>query len=108
MSVIASLGLAACASNAPEPVARVAAQSSSSDMELADQVQAALHADPYFYDRHVTVSVEQGNVVLRGFVSNAGDLVRAKKIAAKAAGGAPVVDELSIKPIEEPTPGPRH
>lgn len=106
--VVASLGLAACASNAREPVSRVAAQPSPADVELAEEVQAALHADPYFYDRHVTVSVEQGKVVLRGFVSSSGDLVRAKSIAAKVAGGRPVVDALSIKPIEEPTPGPRH
>jgi hypothetical protein len=106
--VVASLGLTACASSAGVPVTRVAAQSSPADMQLADQVQAALHADPFFYDRHVTVSVEQGKVVLRGFVSNGGDLNRAKSIAAKAAGGRPVVDYLSINPIEEPSQGPRH
>jgi osmotically-inducible protein OsmY len=105
--VIASLGLAACASNARVPVTRVATQSSSADAQLADTVQAALHADPFFYDRHVTVSVEQGKVVLRGFVSDGGDLIRAKSIAAKAAGGRPVVDYLSINPIEEQSPGPR-
>lgn len=106
--MVASLGLAACASNARFPASRVADQSSPADVQLADKVQAALHADPFFYDRHVTVSVEQGKVVLRGFVSNGEDLIRAKQIAAKAAGGTPVVDDLSIRPIEEPTPGPRH
>lgn len=103
----APLGLAACASNA-RPSAVAAAQPSATDQQLADNVQAALHADPFFYDRHVTVSVEQGKVVLRGFVASGWDLIRAKQIAAKAAGNRPVVDYLSINPIEEPTPGPRH
>jgi hypothetical protein len=42
------------------------------DVELEKRVKAALHADPYFYDEHVTVSVEQGAVVLRGFVFRIG------------------------------------
>jgi osmotically-inducible protein OsmY len=106
--VVASLGLAACASNAPVPVTRVATQSSPADMQLADEVQAALHADPFFYDKHVMVSIEKGKVVLRGFVADGGAIIRAKQIASKAAGGRPVVDYLSINPILEPTPGLRH
>ena len=105
--VIASLGLAGCASNAPLSVATVATQASAADVQLADKVQAALHADPFFYDRHVTVSVEQGKVVLRGLVSVGGAIISAKKIAGKAAGGRAVVNYLSINPIEEPIPGPR-
>jgi osmotically-inducible protein OsmY len=106
--VVASLGLAACASNAEMPTTRLATQSSPADMQLADKVQAALHADPFFYDKHVTVSIEQGKVVLRGFVSDGQAIISAKRIAAKAAGGRPVVDDLSINPIIEPSPGPRH
>ncbi|HEY2533531.1 MAG TPA: BON domain-containing protein [Xanthobacteraceae bacterium] len=105
--VVASLGLAACASNARVPATRVATQSSYADVQLADNVQAALHADPFFYDRHVTVSVERGKVVLRGFVADGEAIISAKRIAAKAAGGRPVVDYLSINPIEEQSPGPR-
>jgi len=67
-----------------------------SDGELAKRVKAALHADPYFYDKHVTVSVEHGAVVLRGFVYSAWDLQDAIRIAGKAAGDRRVVDELSI------------
>jgi hypothetical protein len=69
-----------------------------SDGELAERVKAALHADPYFYDEHVTVSVEQGAVVLRGFVFSSWDLRDALRIAGKAAGERRVVDNLSIKP----------
>jgi len=88
--------------------ATVATLSSATDEQLAAKVQAALHADPYFYDKHVKVSIEHGNVVLRGFVSSGWDLINAKKIAYKAAVGRRVIDDLSINPIEEPTPGVRH
>jgi osmotically-inducible protein OsmY len=67
------------------------------DAELEKRVKAALHADPYFYDEHVTVSVEQGAVVLRGFVFSDWDLRDATRIASKAAGDRRVVDNLSIK-----------
>jgi hyperosmotically inducible protein len=65
--------------------------------ELRKRVKAALHADPYFYDEHVTVSVENGSVVLHGFVSSDWDLQDALSIARKAAGNKTVVDNLSIK-----------
>ena len=65
--------------------------------ELARRVKTALHADPYFYDEHVTVSVEQGAVVLHGFVLSSLDLQDAIRIARKAAGDTRVVDNLSIE-----------
>jgi hypothetical protein len=65
--------------------------------ELKERVQAALHADPYFYDEHVTVSVEQGAVVLSGFVFSGWDLQEAIRIAGKAAGDRRVIDNLSIQ-----------
>src|SRR5271166_6544871 len=64
---------------------------------LRKRVTVALHADPYFYDEHVTVSVEKGAVVLRGFVFSDWDLRDALRIARKAAGDKPVIDNLSIK-----------
>jgi osmotically-inducible protein OsmY len=67
------------------------------DEALRNRVKAALHADPYFYDEHVTVSIEQGAVVLRGFVYSDWDLRAAIRIARKAAGDKHVVDNLSIK-----------
>jgi hypothetical protein len=65
--------------------------------ELKERVQAALHADPYFYDEHVTVSVQQGAVVLSGFVFSGWDLQQAIRIAGKAAGDRRVIDNLSIQ-----------
>jgi osmotically-inducible protein OsmY len=67
------------------------------DDELKKRVKAALHADPYFSDEHVTVSVEKGVVVLRGFVFNAWDEQDALRIARKAGGDRPVIDSLSIE-----------
>ena len=67
------------------------------DEELQKRVKAALHAHPYFSDEHVTVSVEKGVVVLRGFVFNDWDLRDALRIARKAAGDRPVIDSLSIE-----------
>jgi osmotically-inducible protein OsmY len=68
-----------------------------SDQKLRKQVKDALHSDPYFYDEHVTVSVENGAVVLRGFVSSEWDLRDAVRIASKAAPDRRVIDNLSIK-----------
>jgi osmotically-inducible protein OsmY len=94
------------AQNAPAPTASRAVSIAASptqgadgvaDEKLRKQVKAALHADPYFYDRHVTVSIENGDVVLRGFVFSDWDLRHALSIARKAAGDKTVVDNLSIK-----------
>ena len=67
------------------------------DDQLRQRVKTALHADPYFYDEHVTVSVENGDVMLGGFVFSDWDIRDALRIAGKAAGGRRVIDNLSIK-----------
>ena len=86
------------AQTAAAPVATAAAQAADSTSdELRDRVTAALHADPYFYDRHVRVSVEKGVVVLRGFVYSDWDLRDALRLARQAADDITVVDNLSIK-----------
>jgi osmotically-inducible protein OsmY len=72
-------------------------QNTAADEGLKQRVTAALHADPYFYDEHVSVSVENGVVVLRGFVASEWDLRDAIRIAGKAAGDRRVIDNLSIK-----------
>ena len=76
--------------------ARAAAPNSAADEELSQRVTAALHADPYFYDEHVRVSVEKGDVVLHGIVASEWDLRDAIRIASKAAGDRRVIDDLSI------------
>jgi osmotically-inducible protein OsmY len=67
------------------------------DEELSRRVQAALHADPYFYDKHVSVSVDKGTVVLHGIVFSEWDLRDAMRIARQAADRRLVVDDLSIQ-----------
>jgi osmotically-inducible protein OsmY len=80
-------------------VAQVNAQNALAplDEKLRKDVQAGLHASPYFYDRHITVSMENGSVVLRGFVFSDWDLRQALSIARKAAEDKTVIDDLSIK-----------
>jgi osmotically-inducible protein OsmY len=67
------------------------------DQQLKENVENALSADPYFYGAHVSTSVENGDVVLRGFVSSEWDLRDAIRIATKAAGGRRVIDDLTIE-----------
>jgi hypothetical protein len=67
-----------------------------SDEELRAGVEAALRSDPYFYDAHVTVSMENGSVVLQGFVAGPWDLLDAIRIAKRAAGNRQVIDDLEI------------
>jgi osmotically-inducible protein OsmY len=69
------------------------------DDELRTRVRTALHSDPYFYDQHVNVSVENGDVVLRGFVFSDWDLQDAIRIAGHAAQHRTVVDDLSIERV---------
>jgi osmotically-inducible protein OsmY len=65
--------------------------------KMRKRVEAALHADPYFNDGHVTVSVEHGTVMLREFVFSDWDARDALRIARRVAGDKPVIDNLSIK-----------
>jgi osmotically-inducible protein OsmY len=67
------------------------------DQQLKENVENALSSDPYFYGAHVSTSIENGNVVLRGFVSSEWDLRDAIRIATKAAGGRRVIDDLTIE-----------
>jgi hypothetical protein len=60
------------------------------------RVETALRDDPYFNDTHVTVSLKNGVVILKGFVSSEWDLIHAIRIAKKAAGDGRVVDDLYL------------
>jgi hypothetical protein len=67
------------------------------DQELVQRVEAALQSDPYFYEAHVSVSADNGSVVLSGMVFSDWDLNDALRIARRAAGGARVIDNLTIE-----------
>jgi osmotically-inducible protein OsmY len=72
-------------------------QDRTADQQLQESVENALNSDYYFYAAHVTVSIENGNVELQGFVFSDWDLRDAIRIATKAAGGRRVVDNLTIE-----------
>ena len=79
----------AAATTVPDPY-------DTSDADLKDRVQLALHADPYFYDGHVVVSVQHGVVHLKGLVFSDWDLRDAMRIATKASGDRPVINNLTL------------
>jgi len=72
----------------PDPVA---------DEKLTEQVEAALHSDPFFYDEHVTVTIRNGVVTLQGIVFDDWDLRDALRLSRKVAGVKRVVNDLEIK-----------
>ena len=84
-------------STAVAPTQGANSGNSVTDEELSRRVQAALHADPYFYDKHVSVSVDNGAVVLHGIVFSEWDLRDAMRIARQAADRRLVVDDLTIQ-----------
>jgi osmotically-inducible protein OsmY len=86
-----------CAGLGPAACGLCGFASPAADSALRARVESALQADPYFYDGHVTVSVQNGDVRLDGFVSSAWDLLDAMRIARKAAGSRRVIDNLSIE-----------
>jgi osmotically-inducible protein OsmY len=86
---LTALALSACGA--------AGAASAAADLQVKSDVENAFSADPYFYAAHVNVSMENGNVVLRGFVFSDWDLRDAIRIANKAAAGRRVVDDLAIE-----------
>jgi BON domain len=106
VSAVCGLGAIAAradAQNAPVPPISgsgyIAASTTvaSTDENLWNRVTTALHTDPYLNDRHVTVSVEKGSVVLGGFVFSGWQVQDALRTARKAAGNTRVVDDLDIQ-----------
>ena len=65
--------------------------------DLAGRVKQALHDNPTLSDKHIRVSVKNGEVFLRGFVEDSATLLAATKVATDAAGDHKVVNRLSIK-----------
>jgi osmotically-inducible protein OsmY len=65
--------------------------------DLAARVRQALHADPALFDKHINVTMEDGKVVLRGFVTSAEDLQKALRTADVTAGKDHVINKLTIK-----------
>jgi osmotically-inducible protein OsmY len=97
MRLLFAAGLTALALLASSGVGAKEERARVADQQLKENVENALSSDPYFYGGHVDTSIENGNVVLRGFVSSEWDLRDAIRIATKAAGGRRVIDDLTIE-----------
>lgn len=108
-SVLAGFAVLACSAGTPsnsaasqglpatDAVQAAQEHATTTDQQLQLKVENALRSDPYFYDTHVDVLVENGNVVLHGFVLSEWDLRDAIRIATKAAGGRRVIDDLTLE-----------
>ena len=66
------------------------------DEKTKQQVEEALHSDAFFYDEHVTVTVQDGVATLRGIVFDDWDLRQAMRIARKIPGVRRVLNDLEI------------
>jgi hypothetical protein len=51
------------------------------DAKMKEEVEEALHSDPFFYDAHVTVTTKNGVVTLEGIVFDDWDLRQAMRIS---------------------------
>jgi osmotically-inducible protein OsmY len=67
------------------------------DRALEHTTAAALHANPYFYDAHVSITVSNGVATLHGIVFDDWDLRTALRLARKVPGVRRVVNDLEIK-----------
>jgi osmotically-inducible protein OsmY len=67
------------------------------DEEVKREVETALHSDPFFYDEHVSVTIDNGVVTLHGIVFDDWDLRSAMRIAKRMPGVKRVVNDLEIK-----------
>ena len=72
-------------------------QDPADDEKLESEVQAALQADPFFYDEHVTVTINKGVLTLHGIVFDDWDLRNAVRIARRVPGVKRVINDLEIK-----------
>jgi osmotically-inducible protein OsmY len=81
---------------AATPVATAVAVAQN-DAATAQQVYAALNADPTYFYRHVDVHVEHGIVTLGGYVWSTPALYHAKEIAAEVPGVTRVIDEMELE-----------
>lgn len=69
--------------------------------DMASRVKRALHADPALNDKHIDVSMQNGKVVMTGFVLTSTDMVKAIRAAGKAAGPKNVVNKLTVNSSDE-------
>jgi osmotically-inducible protein OsmY len=66
------------------------------DEEVTQRVAAALHADPYILDDHVTITTKDGVVTLHGLALDNWDVIQMKRLIWKMPGVRQVVDKLDV------------
>ena len=81
--------------------AQDSSQADATSSDMVGRVKQALHAEPTLNDKHIEVAMKNGKVVMRGFVTSQGDMVKAVRAASKTAGGKNVVNELTIQREDE-------
>jgi osmotically-inducible protein OsmY len=67
------------------------------DEKMKEQVEEALHSDAFFYDEHITVTINNGVITLQGIVFDDWDLRNAMRICRKIPGVKRVINDLEIK-----------
>jgi osmotically-inducible protein OsmY len=67
------------------------------DEKMKTQMEEALHSDRFFYDQHVTVTIENGVATLRGIVFDDWDMRQAMRISRRIAGVNRVINDLEIE-----------
>lgn len=83
---IAAVALASCSTMPRSPPGQIVA-----DKALTQHIYLALNAEPYYYFRHVDVRVDDGVVVLTGWVWGPDAFYRAREIARGVPGVTRVV-----------------
>jgi osmotically-inducible protein OsmY len=90
--VLAAIPVTVACASTPESPAQVEA-----DAAIANRVSVALNDDPFFFFRHMEVSVEHGVVHLNGLVWTGDAIIRAQQIARAVPGVTGVVDRLELE-----------
>lgn len=102
MAMVVALGMSSMGQAQNVPSASDTSQTTESPRgDMAARVRQALHSEPALNDKHIDVSMENGKVVMKGFVNSAGDLQKAIRAANKSAGAKNVVNDLKIKTRDE-------
>lgn len=103
VAALSLLSLGVQAQNGPAATeSSQTAQNGGNDM--VTRVKQALHSQPALNDKHIVVSMKNGKVLMKGFVTSSGDLQTAIRTADKAAGSKNVINQLKIKRDDDINP----
>jgi osmotically-inducible protein OsmY len=103
LAVAVVMATACVAAQAQSPLSSSDSAQTTQDRggDMASRVKRTLHADPALNDKHIDVSMQNGKVVMTGFVLTSTDMVKAIRAAGKAAGPKNVVNKLTVNSSDE-------